>query len=153
MSEGRTSAESENWYVKNKSKIMREMRFASQYFRKHLVQAYGKAEGEAITREALGRFEAQLPDLPDIGGAENVNTRYLYGSAAHMAIYRSLRARGASVEDAARLIYLGASSFHKSFPMRWLMRWQGRRMFSRKRIDQRRRGAATDPRQVPRCGR
>jgi hypothetical protein len=57
-------------------------------------------------------------------------------------MYRSLRERGASVEEAARLIYLGAASFFDSFPMRWLMRWQGRRMSGRKLLEQRKRAAA-----------
>ena len=33
-------------------------------------------------------------------------------------------------------------SFFESFPTRWLMRWQGRRFLSRKRLDQRRHVAA-----------
>ncbi len=56
-------------------------------------------------------------------------------------MYRALRARGASVEEAARLIYLGTASLYDAFPFRLLMRWQGRRMFSRKYIDQRRHAA------------
>ena len=63
-------------------------------------------------------------------------------TAAWLAMYRSLQARGASVEEAARLIYLGAASFSNSFPMRWLMRLQGRRLFSRTFQDQRRHAAA-----------
>ena len=57
-------------------------------------------------------------------------------------MYRSLQARGASVEEAARLIYLGTASFFDSVPTRWLMRWQGRRFFGRKRLDQLRHAAA-----------
>ena len=132
----------ENWYVLNKPKIMRQVRFTLRHFRKHLVEAYGKEGGEAIARESLQRFEALLPDLPDIGGRENSHARYLYLGAAGLATYRSLQARGASVEEAARLIYLGTASFFDSVPTRWLMRWQGRRMLGRKRCDQLRHAAA-----------
>jgi hypothetical protein len=57
-------------------------------------------------------------------------------------MYRSHRARGASAEEAARLIYLGASSFYDGFPFRLLARWQGRRLFRQKTIDQRKHAAA-----------
>ncbi len=139
--EGRTM-ETENWYVVNKPRIMRQVRFALRHYRRPFAEAYGKAEGEAIARETLQRFEVLLPDLPFIGGDENSNTRSLYMTAAWLAMYRSLQARGASVEEAARLIYLGAASFSNSFPMRWLMRLQGRRLFSRTFQDQRRHAAA-----------
>jgi hypothetical protein len=139
--EGRTM-ETENWYVVNKPNIMRQVRFALRHYRRHFAEAYGKAEGEAIATESLQRFEAMLPAIPYIGGAENPNTRSLYWTGAWLAIYRSLQARGASAEEAARLIYLGTADFYNSFPMRWLMRWQGRRYLSRKRMDRGRRAAA-----------
>ncbi len=139
--EGRTM-EAESWYLQNKSRIMRQVRFALRHFRKHLVETYGKEEGEAIASETMQRFEALLPDLPYIGGDENTLTRNLYLTAAMLAMYRALQARGASVEESARLIYLGTASFFNSFPTRWLMRWQGRRVFGRKFLDQRRHVAA-----------
>jgi hypothetical protein len=57
-------------------------------------------------------------------------------------MYRSLQARGASTEEAARILYLGATSFFNGFPTRWLMRWQGRRMSGRKFLEQRKHAAA-----------
>ena len=42
--------ETENWYLENKSKIMRQVRFALRHFRKEFAEAYGKEEGEAIAR-------------------------------------------------------------------------------------------------------
>jgi hypothetical protein len=141
--------EAGNWYLENKPKIMRQVRFALRHFRKHFVEAYGKADGDAVAREAFQRFEALLPDIPYIGGDENPLTRNLYLTAAMLAVYRSLRARGASVEEAARLIYLGSASFFDSVPTRWLMRWQGRRFFDQRRLDKRRHAAAVS--QQRRC--
>jgi hypothetical protein len=134
--------EAENWYLENKPKIMRQVRSFLRPFGKHLAEAYGKEEGEAIVKDAIQRFEALLPDIPYIGGGENPSTRNLYLTAAMLAVYRSLQARGASVEQAARLIYLGSASFFGSFPTRLLMRLQGRRLLSRKFRDQRRQAAA-----------
>jgi hypothetical protein len=132
----------ENWYRRHKSRIMREVRFVSRPYRKLFVSTYGKEAGEAVATDTMRRFEALLPDIPYIGGGQNPMTRTLYLSAVWLAMYRALRARGASVEEAARLIYLGTSSFYDGFPFRLLLRWQGRRLFSRKHIDHRRHAAA-----------
>ena len=134
--------EAENWYLKNKPGILRQVRFALRSYRTEFEKAYGKAEGEAISRETLRRFGVLLPDLPYIGGDENRFSKALYITAAMLAMYRSLQARGASVEDAARLIYLGTADFYNSFPTRWLMRWQGRQYSRRKRQDRVRHAAA-----------
>ena len=134
--------EAESWYLQNKPRIMREVRVAIPHFRKLFVKAYGKDAGEAIAKETMQRFEALLPDIPYIGGDKNYLTKNLYMTAAWLAMYQSLRARGESVEGAARLISLGTSRLFSSFPSWLLLRWQGRKQFSRKRIDQRKHDAA-----------
>jgi hypothetical protein len=138
--------EIDNWYLQHRRRIMREVKLAIPHFRKLVAKSCGKDAGEAIAKETMQRFEALLPDIPYIGGDENRLTRSLYMSAAMLAMYQALRARGESAEGAARLIYLGASSFYGSFPTRLLLRWQGREQFSRKRVDQRRRDAAVSQR-------
>jgi len=140
----------ENWYLKNKPRIMREIKFAIPHYKKFLVQAYGMDVAKAVVKETLQRFEDLLPDIPYIGGDENILTENLYLSAAMLAMYRSLKARGKSVKETARLIYLGTSKFYSSFPFSLLLRWQGSGLFSQKRIDQRRRDAAiSQQRQYP----
>jgi L-2-amino-thiazoline-4-carboxylic acid hydrolase-like protein len=132
----------ENWYLKNKPRIMREIKFAMPHYKKFIVQAYGRDTGKAIVTETIERFEALLPDIPYIGGDKNFLTENLYLSAVMLAMYQSLKARGKSVEEVAGLIYQGTSEFYNSFPFRLLLRWQGRQLFSQKRIDQRQQDAA-----------
>lgn len=131
----------ENWYLKNKARIMREIRFAIPHYKKFIAQAYGTDMAKAVVAGTIQRFEALLPDIPYIGGDENILTENLYLSAAMLAMYQSLKARGKSVEETARLIYLGTSKFYNSFPFRLLLRWQGRGLLSQKRIDQRKKDA------------
>jgi pimeloyl-ACP methyl ester carboxylesterase len=128
----------EKWYLRHRSRITWEIRIAFRHHRNILAGAYGKDEGLAITREAIQRFEALLPDIPYIGGDENPNTQTLYMTAYLLALYQSLRARGETVEGAARLLYQGSLRMMASFPFRLLLRWQGRRLFDRKVIEQRR---------------
>lgn len=131
----------ENWYLKNKKRIMREIKFAIPHYKKFIAQAYGVELANIVVTETLRRFEDLLPDIPFIGGDENILTENLYLSAAMLAMYQSLKVRGKSVEEVARLIYLGTSAFYGSFPFRFLLRWQGRQLFSRQRIEKRQQAA------------
>lgn len=131
------------WYVRHEGRLMRLARFYFRPFRKPLAEAYGTGAGEAIVSEALGRFEALLPDIPYIGGGKNAFTITLVKIAAKLAMYQTLRARGASVEQAARLIHLGEVRFYQSVPTRWLMRLQGRGFLTRRGVVTWRRIAAT----------
>jgi hypothetical protein len=140
--EGRTM-EAENWYLEHKPKIMQQVRSFLRPSRKHLAAAYGKEEGEAIVKDTIQRFEAQLPDIPYIGGGENPFTKVLCKVATKLAMYRALRARGASVEEAARLIHLGEVSFYETVPTRWRMRLQGRLFLTQKGMNVWRHVAAT----------
>jgi hypothetical protein len=140
--EGRTM-EAENWYLEHKPKIMRQVRSFLRPFRKPLAAAYGKEEGEAIVKDAIQRFEALLPDIPYIGGGENPFTKVLCKVATKLAMYQALRARGASVEEAARLIHLGEVSFLETVPTRWRMRLQGRLFLTQKGMNVWRHVAAT----------
>jgi hypothetical protein len=133
----------ENWYLANKPRIMRQVRSYLRPFRHHLAAAYGKDEAEAIVKDAIERFEVQLPDIPYIGGSENPFTKVLCKVSTKLAMYQALRARGASVEEAARLIHLGEVSFYETVPTRWLMRVQGRLFLTRKGMDLWTRVAAT----------
>ena len=132
----------ENWYFKNKPRIMREIKFAIPHYRKFIAQTYGKDAAEAVVTETIQRFEALLPEIPYIGGRENILTENLYLSAAMLAMYQSLKARGRSVDEVAALIYQGTSSLYSSLPFSFLLRCRGRQLFSQKRINQRRRDAA-----------
>ena len=125
----------ENWYLKNKKRILREINFAIPHYKKFIAQEYGMELANSVVAETIQRFEDLLPDLPFIGGDENFLTENLYLSAAMLAMYQSLKAWGKSVEEAARLIYLGTSAFYGSFPFRLLLRWQGGQLFGRKRIE------------------
>ena len=95
---------------------MRQVRFVLRHYRKHLVEAYGKAEAEAIARETLERFEELLRTSPTSAVTRTAYTRNLYLTAVVLAMYRSLQARGATVQEAARLIYLGSGELLQQPP-------------------------------------
>lgn len=136
-----------NYYLKNKKRILREIKFALPHYKRFIAELYGADLAEVITAETLNRFEGLLSDIPYIGGNDNLLTENLYLSAAVLAFYQSLKARGKPIEEIARIIYLGTDAFYSSFPFSLLLRWQGRQLFSQKRIAQRRRDAALSQQQ------
>src|SRR5512143_3282742 len=134
--------ETENWYLKNRGRITREIKFAIPHYKRFIAKAYGVELADAVVTETLQRCEHLLPEIPYIGGDKNVLTENLYLSAAMLALYRALKERGKAVEEVARLIYLGTCAFYSSFPFNLLLRWQGKQLFSPRRAAQRRRDAA-----------
>ncbi|HEY9756686.1 MAG TPA: hypothetical protein V6C97_16075, partial [Oculatellaceae cyanobacterium] len=120
--------DTQNWYLKNKPRITREIKFAIPHYQRFITKAYGKELTETVVRETFQRFERLLPEIPYIGGDKNLLTENLYLSAAMLALYQALEERGKTVEEVARLIYQGTCSFYSSFLFSWLLRWQGKQL-------------------------
>jgi hypothetical protein len=141
---------SSNYYLDHEKRIMREIKLAIPHYRRFVVEAYGTELADVVIKKTLERFAALLPQIPIIGGDENRLTENLYLSAAMLAFYQALKVHGKSVEDVARLIYQGTASMYASFPFNAMLWWEGRKTFSRKRLDKlRREAAASQERQYP----
>ena len=138
----------EGWYRRRKGRLMRLARFYYRPFRKPLTEAYDEVAAEVIAEDALQRFKVLLPDIPYIGGGGNSMTVTLVKVAAKLAMYRALRARGASEGEAARLVHLGEVAFYESIPMRWVMRLQGRGFLAQRGKDMWKRIAATSQQRI-----
>jgi hypothetical protein len=139
-----------NYYLDHEKRIMREIKLAIPHYRRFTVEAYGAELADVVIKETLERFAALLPQIPIIGGDENHLTENLYLSAAMLAFYQALKAHGKPVEEVARIIYLGTASLYASFPFNAMLWWEGRKAFSRKRLEKlRREAAASQERQYP----
>lgn len=120
----------QNYYLKNAKRIRREVAMAIPYYRQMVAEAYGIDVAESITRETMHRFEDLLPETPYIGGDENHLTENLYTTVPLLAFYQTLKGRGKTVAEIARLIYHGSSALFASFPVNIMLRLKGRRFFS-----------------------
>jgi hypothetical protein len=125
----------ENYYLTNKKRIMREIKMAIPHLKRFGVEVYGVPFTEDVIDDTLNRFEVLLPQIPYIGGDENRLTENLYLTAAMLAFYQALKARGKTVEEVARIIYKGTVSMYSSFPFNAMLWLQGRKVFSRKRLE------------------
>jgi hypothetical protein len=135
-----------NYYQMKEKRIMREIKLAFPYYQHFVAQTYGAELADIVTKETLEQFAALLPQLPYIGGDENRLTENLYLTAAMLAFYRALKAHDKSVEEVARIIYLGTESMYSSFPFNAMLWWEGRMTFSRQRYEKLKYDAAASQR-------
>jgi hypothetical protein len=70
-----------------------------------LARHFGEDLAAALHHAAWQEYQSLLPQVPDIGGEENLNSGNLVASAYTLAVYRVLQARGLATEEAGRMIY------------------------------------------------
>ena len=93
-----------SYYLRNKERIMPEIRELIGYIQISAAQLYGELPAQDITREAAKKSEVLLEDLPYIGGDENFLTRNFYLGAAMLAFYLVMKQHEKPVEEAGRII-------------------------------------------------
>ena len=79
----------ENYYISQKSKLLRNFDKASKSVKRVLTLRYGDDLTDSIVQNARKEFEAVIPELPYIGGKKNMMTIFLIESAYCLALYLS----------------------------------------------------------------
>ena len=78
---------------------------AARHMRKAAASIYGDEFADEIVSEARTEFEVLIPEIPYIGGRKNrLSSDALTPSVACVALYRALKRRGMTVEDAGKII-------------------------------------------------
>jgi hypothetical protein len=70
-----------------------------------LAVQFGDKEAQTLVRESRQVYDKLLPEVPYIGGDENLNSENLLVSAYCLSMYRVLSARGQTTEQVGRFIY------------------------------------------------
>jgi hypothetical protein len=70
-----------------------------------LALHFGDDTAETIHRATWQEYQSLLPEVPNIGGEENLNSGNLLASAYTLAAYRVLQAHGQTTQEAGRIIY------------------------------------------------
>lgn len=95
-----------NYYLSQKSNLLEDYdKEALKYLRKVLAPRFGDDHTDTLLRDARQEYEAIIPELPYIGGEENINTRFLIMAAGCLAVYKALKTRGTAVEEIGQVIY------------------------------------------------
>jgi hypothetical protein len=96
------------------------------------VSPYGEKQTDALIGETRREYESLIPQLPYIGGKQPY-TQFIISAAWTLAMYRVLRAQGATLETIGQLIYEVDRAFLQVYP-RFLRLLFGHMTFSRRYI-------------------
>ena len=95
----------ENYYVKQKQTLLRDFDKTSQKFgRKALISHFNPDLTDKIIRKSRQEFEALIPKLPYVGGKNSIWTTDLVRSAWALALYRTIKGQGKTVQDTGEIL-------------------------------------------------
>jgi hypothetical protein len=72
---------------------------------KVLLNRFGKARTGSLLEDVRRVYGALTPEVPYIGGEENMFTEWLTYGVYYLAVYRVLKAEGQSVEEVGKVIF------------------------------------------------
>lgn len=116
--------EGEKYYVSMKPKLMKNFDKASKFIKKVIERRFGKSKTEKLIMNARNEYIKLIPQMPYIGGKNNMHEFNLIGSAWMLALIRSLEKEGLSDRDIGKILYDSFEEYFNSMPgfMKWLFR-------------------------------
>ncbi len=93
------------YYLARKEELLKNFDDSAPYFLRVLEPRYGSASAASILHETREAYAGLIPQIPYIGGAENMLTENLVQSTWALALYRVLKARGEKVQEVGKLLY------------------------------------------------
>ncbi len=118
---GQNDTGSQNFYLANKTKIMKEIDDMCGYTRKVSSTMYGKEMADTLVLGTTQKFEDLLPDLPFIGGYTNNLTTNLYMGAAGLALYKTMLEQGKTLEETGEVLYRATEMQYGANPLGGMM--------------------------------
>ncbi len=111
-----TPAAEGTYYLARKEELLTSFDDSAPYFLRVLASRYSPGQAETIARETRQAYADLIPQLPYIGGADNMLTGNLVQSAWALGLYRVLKARGEKVEQVGKLLYRFVDQQMKVYP-------------------------------------
>lgn len=127
-----------NYYLKRKWRFLLEFDLVAGSARAVLKKYFGDHASRLVT-ETRHEFENLIPQLPYIGGRQPF-TEFIVFTAMLLAIYRTNRTQGRTVEQTGVMIFEIGRAFLRSYPT-MLFYMFGRMNFSPRYLDRLRKGA------------
>ena len=107
----------QDYYLSRKTQLLKTFDKMGRHVRKAAADSHGDEFADDLTAEARREFEALIPGIPYIGGKKNRLTNpALIPSVACLALYRALKARGKTAQDAGAIIDATVRSQLESVP-------------------------------------
>jgi hypothetical protein len=131
--------------------ITRDLDILDDHFEgteKVLVTRFGKGRTSGLMKEIRHEYEVLTPEVPYIGGEENMFTEWLTYGVYYLAVYRILKAEGQSVEEVGKVIF-DIFQTMADYP-KWLLRLVGSLKYNKQYVSQLKEGVAkTQERRYP----
>jgi hypothetical protein len=115
---------------------------------KVLVTRFGKARTNRLMKGIRQAYDEFIPEMPYIGGEENMFTEWLTYGVYYLAVYRVLKAEGESLDDVGKAVFDTFQAM-ADYP-RWFLRLVGSFKYNKKYVDRLKNAAAkTQERRYP----
>lgn len=101
---------------------------------KALAARFGRDRATGLIRDIRQEYEALSPEMPGIGGEENMFTEWLIYGVYYLAVYQVLKAEGQTVEEVGKVIYDTFEAM-ADYP-KWLLRLVGSLKYNEKYVSQ-----------------
>lgn len=132
-------ADPHGYYVSRQNRLLKDLDSYVKTTRPVLVRYFG-ADVDAMIAETRGQYAELIPQLPYIGGRQPL-TQFVIFTGLWLAVYRTARAHGKSLEETGAMIYEICREFLRASP-RFLFSIVGSINFSRLYLNRLRRAAA-----------
>ena len=101
---------------------------------KVLVTRFGSSSANGLMKGIREEYEALTPEVPYIGGKENMFTEWLTYGAYYLTVYRVLKAEGQSVEEVGQIVFDTFQTI-ADYP-KWLLRLVGSLKYNKRYVSQ-----------------
>jgi hypothetical protein len=120
----------ENHYTAQSSRLLTYFNWVMKRLRSSFADEFGDALANEIIEKSSFEFEKILPELPYIGGRENLFTPILIASGGMLAISRVMKTYSKTAEEMFIVFYTAIDKIYNLLP-RILMQLFGRLFLSR----------------------
>ena len=105
-----------NYYIKKKRILMRQFNVALTIVKDILIDQFGETKFNELSVEMRKDFESLIPQIPYVGGKENLSTQYLVASVLLMPLFRVFEREGLTFDEIGELSYTLFEAFYKVIP-------------------------------------
>ena len=105
-----------NYFVERKPELMKFFTRLMKPGKKVILKRYGVENGEAMINDFKSEFESLIPEMPKIRQDDKLLEKQLILCTAYLAIYRSMKKQGESVDEIWQLCHDIEEAMVKSIP-------------------------------------
>ncbi|MFC1527498.1 L-2-amino-thiazoline-4-carboxylic acid hydrolase [Candidatus Neomarinimicrobiota bacterium] len=106
---------SENNYISRKQKLLKDFDKSIARSKSVLISRYGDEQANSLISESRIEYETIIPQIPFIGNRSLFHV-FLFSKSRYLAIYKVLRRKGLTFEEASHIIYQMSKAGLESIP-------------------------------------